>query len=72
MRQVTTLRCGSNSGIFLIQKLAIMAAVFGLGEEDNFEVELSRQELGEGAAYFSLGHCIYTKFPDFVADLTKP
>lgn len=54
-----------------IRELVFMAAIFGLGEEDIFEVELSRQELAPGVEYFSLGSCIYTKFPELVTELTR-
>ncbi|WP_199565930.1 hypothetical protein [Ensifer sp. M14] len=53
-----------------IRELAVMAAIFGSGDEDTFEVELFRHELDDsGAALFLLNSCTYWKFPDFMVDL---
>ncbi|MBP1873911.1 hypothetical protein J2Z19_003630 [Ensifer adhaerens] len=60
-------------GVFLpgpVRELAVMAVLYGSGDEDTFEIELSRQEIGDsGIAYLALGDCLYYKFPSFMADL---
>jgi hypothetical protein len=43
----------------------MMALLYGLEGQDSFEWELSRQDLGESLAYYSIGGCAYYKFPDF-------
>jgi hypothetical protein len=43
----------------------MMALLYGLEGQDSFEWELSRQNLGESLAYYSIGGCAYYKFPDF-------
>ncbi len=51
------------------RELFEMAWLGGLGLNDTFEWELSRQELGDtGIAFYSMNQCIYYKFPDDVAD----
>lgn len=47
------------------KELAMMALLYGLEGHDSFEWELSRQDLGESLAYYSIGGCAYYKFPDF-------
>lgn len=50
-----------------VRELAVMATIFGFGNEDTFEMELSRHQLADGFAAFSLSDCIYYKFPDFAS-----
>ncbi|MBB4572027.1 hypothetical protein [Rhizobium lentis] len=45
-------------------ELATMALITGLGGDDTFEWELSRNELGPGLELYSMNNCSYYKFPD--------
>ncbi|WP_205921698.1 hypothetical protein [Rhizobium leguminosarum] len=46
-----------------LSELTMMALITGLGGDDTFEWELARQEIGDGAAFFSMNACSYYKFP---------
>ncbi|WP_222308521.1 hypothetical protein [Rhizobium leguminosarum] len=46
-----------------LKELTMMALLGGLGGDDTFEWELARQEIGDGAAFFSMSRCSYYKFP---------
>ncbi|MDF0696637.1 hypothetical protein PYR71_08955 [Rhizobium sp. MC63] len=50
--------------IDLEMELATMALITGLGGDDTFEWELSRNELGPGLELYSMNNCSYHKFPD--------
>ncbi|ACP23144.1 hypothetical protein NGR_b16930 (plasmid) [Sinorhizobium fredii NGR234] len=68
-KEATVYEAAYDSVLGPLRPLAVMASVYGLGDEDSFEVELSRKEFGDfGVTMFSLGSCGYWKFPDF-ADL---
>ncbi|WP_172601239.1 hypothetical protein [Rhizobium leguminosarum] len=45
-------------------ELATMALITGLGGDDTFEWELSRNELGSGLEFYSMNNCSYYKFRD--------
>ncbi|WP_190241309.1 hypothetical protein [Rhizobium sp. N122] len=45
-------------------ELAKMALITGLGGDDTFEWELSRNELGSGLEFYSMNNCSYYKFRD--------
>ncbi|MFL5018234.1 MAG: hypothetical protein ACJ8EW_18980 [Rhizobium sp.] len=42
-----------------------MALSYGLDDRDTFEWELSRHEIGNDVALFSMNACNYHKFPDW-------
>ncbi|EJT06794.1 hypothetical protein [Rhizobium sp. CCGE 510] len=46
-----------------IRELTMMAVLAGLGDDDTFEWELQRREIGDGVAVFSMSSCNYYKFP---------
>nr|OAP90208.1 hypothetical protein A4U53_30590 [Rhizobium leguminosarum] len=46
-----------------LKELTMMALLGGFGGDDTFEWELVRQEIGDGAAFFSMSRCSYYKFP---------
>nr|WP_246711568.1 hypothetical protein [Rhizobium leguminosarum] len=47
-------------------ELTAMALSFGFDGRDTFEWELSRHEIGDDVALFSMNACNYHKFPDWV------
>ncbi|NNH65838.1 hypothetical protein HLI17_21550 [Rhizobium laguerreae] len=46
-------------------ELTAMALSYGLDDRDTFEWELSRHEIGNDVALFSMNACSYHKFPDW-------
>ncbi|MBY3382647.1 hypothetical protein HFN92_27750 [Rhizobium laguerreae] len=48
------------------RELTTMAIAYGFDGRDTFEWELSRNEIGNDIALFSMNACSYHKFPDWV------
>ncbi|MGO7134422.1 hypothetical protein AB9E06_26655 [Rhizobium leguminosarum] len=46
-------------------ELTAMALSYGFDGHDTFEWELSRHEIGDDVALFSMNACNYRKFPDW-------
>jgi hypothetical protein len=46
-------------------ELTAMALSYGFDDRDTFEWELSRHEIGDDVASFSMNACNYRKFPDW-------
>ncbi|MDO3434557.1 hypothetical protein QWJ46_17925 [Rhizobium sp. CBN3] len=51
-----------------LRDLMAMAVFYGFDGRDTFEWELSRQQIADDVAWFSMNACTYHKFPDWVAD----